>query len=261
MQTEASDTPSFRRDPWPSPQPAWQDPPWVLSGRVITAWFEAPRPVVEASLSPDLFPESDPPYRVRLRFYELEWEAQGVNRGQSLAPDRGSFREAAVGFPARAGSLEGDMSVFMWADSDTYLMWAREAFGWPLLRGEFEFAGDVWTGLELTGTSGRARVTDEWGTAAIVDAQVEAPAEPVSLAAQWVTPRRILRRAGLDGETRELQVVRPEVRRQGAQFSGVATVSFGFRDPHPLSLLDRVEATLHVVDGFELLVGGDVELV
>jgi hypothetical protein len=228
---------------------------------VLTAWFEAPQSVIEAALSPDLLPASEPPHRVRLRFYELEFEAQGANRGQSLAPDRGSFREAAVGFPARAGALDGDMSVFMWADSDTYVMWAREAFGWPLLRGEFELDGDVWTGSELEGASGRARVTDEWGTAAILAAEVEAQAAPVSLAAQWVTPRRILRRAGLDGETRELQVVRPEVTRQGAHYRGEASVSFAFRDPHPLSLLDRLEATLQVVDGFELLVGSDVELV
>ena len=143
-----------RRHPWPSPHPAWQDPPWLLAGRVVTAWFLAPWGVAEAVMSPDLLPERAEQIRVRLRFYELTFIALGNNPGQSLAPKEGRFREAVVGFPARFKERNGELSLFMWTDSDTYLMWAREAFGWPLLKGAIALTGDIWTSENLEGATG-----------------------------------------------------------------------------------------------------------
>jgi hypothetical protein len=249
-----------RRHPWPSPHPAWQDPPWLLAGRVITAWFMVPWEVAKRAMSPDLMPDPANEVRIRLRFYELTFEALGENPGQSLAPRAGRFREAVVGFPARFGERAGEVSLFMWTDSDTYLMWAREAFGWPLLRGEIQLEGSAWTSDELEGSTGRAAVETDWGTARLVDATVGQQASNGSPAAWWLTPRRLLRRGGLDGELRELLAVRPAVRKQGTRYSGVGRVAFAFREPHPLAGLGEADAELDVADGFELVVAETVEL-
>src|SRR6266508_1124642 len=168
----SEDAPGVRGDPWPSPQPSWQDPPWLMTGRVLTAWFEAPWAVLAASMSPELRPEQAAQVRIRLRFYELRFEALGRNEGQPLSPAEGRFREGAIGFPARARDVDGEASLYLWTDSDTYLMWSREAFGWPVARGEIELSGSIWTSSDLVGASGGGRLEDAWGTAAIVGATV-----------------------------------------------------------------------------------------
>ena len=40
-----TDKPLFPH-PWPAPQHLWADPPWILSGTSITAWFEVDADVV-----------------------------------------------------------------------------------------------------------------------------------------------------------------------------------------------------------------------
>jgi Acetoacetate decarboxylase (ADC) len=256
----SEDLPAIRRDPWPSPQPSWQDPPWVMTGRVLTTWFEAPWAVLAASMSPELWPKHTPRIRIRLRFYELRFRTLGRNEGQALAPAEGPFRECAVGFPARARGMDGEASLFLWTESDTYLMWAREAFGWPVARGRIELSGSIWTSSALAGTSGVARLEDAWGSAAIARAEVQERAGQGSPAALWFTPRRVLRRAGLDGDLRELLVVRPTVRAAGARYVGAASVVFDFDASHPLGGLGEAEAELELVDGFELVVGDNVEI-
>jgi hypothetical protein len=249
-----------RRHPWPSPHPAWQDPPWLLAGRVVTAWFMVPWHVAEGAMSPDLLPERTDEVRIRLRFYELTFEALGENPGQSLAPTEGNFREAVVGFPARFGELVGEVSLFMWTDSDTYLMWAREAFGWPLLRGDITLEGGMWSRDDLQGASGRAVVDTDWGSAELLEATVSDPTGSGSPAAWWLTPRRLVQRGGLDGERRELLAVRPGVRKAGERYSGSGRVAFDFREPHPLAALGGASAELELADGFELLVAETVEV-
>jgi len=252
--------PTARRDPWPSPQPSWQDPPWMMTGRVLTAWFDAPWEVLDASMSPDLWPKQAPSVRIRLRFYELRFRALARNEGQPLAPVDGRFRECAVGFPARFLDMDGEASLFLWTDSDTYLMWAREAFGWPVARGGIELSGSIWTSPELAGTSGGGKLEDAWGSAEIAGAAVRERAGQGSPSALWFTPRRVLRRAGLDDDVRELLVVRPTVRAVGARYVGVASVIFDFDESHPLGGLGEAEAEIELVDGFELVVGDDVEV-
>jgi len=249
-----------RRDPWPSPQPAWRDPPWRLSGRAVTAWFDAPWAVVERAMSPDLLPAPASSVRTRLRFYDLGFEALGPARGQPLAPSEGRFLEGAVGFPARGGGTEGESSLFLWTDSETYLMWAREAFGWPVALATIELTGDLWSDGELAGATGGGFLRDGWGTAEVGDVRVTAPAATGTPSGSWLTPRRVLHRAGMDGDTRELLVVRPVVRDAGRRWSATGRVSFDFREPHPLHLLRELDAQVEVADGFELVVGEDVEL-
>jgi hypothetical protein len=218
-----------------------------------------PWAVTEAVMSPDLLPERSEHVKVRLRFYELTFQALGNNPGQSLAPREGRFREAVVGFPARFGERSGEVSLFMWTDSDTYLMWAREAFGWPILRGKITLDGDIWTANSLEGTSGRARVETEWGSAALLDAQVGERNDSGLTAPWWLTPRRQLSRGGLDGEHRGLLAVRPAVRKAGVRFGGTGRVALDFAEPHPLAALRMSDAELDVADGFELLVAETVE--
>jgi hypothetical protein len=232
----------------------------MMTGRVLTAWFDAPWGVLEAAMSPELRPKHAPAVRIRLRFYELRFQALGRNEGQPLAPVEGRFRECAVGFPARFRDIDGEASLFLWTDSDTYLMWAREAFGWPVARGRIALSGSIWNSAELAGASGGAKLEDEWGSAEIAGATVRDRAGERSPSALWFTPRRVLRRAGLDNDLRELLVVRPTVRATGARYGGVASVLFDFDESHALAGLDEAQAEIELVDGFELVVGDDVDV-
>ena len=134
------------RDPWPSLQPDWLDPPWSMSGRAVTAWFDAPWEVVERSMSPDLLPRLAATVRGRLRFYDLEFTAAEADPARPMAARSGHIREGAVAFASSVdgGELEGEVSLFLWTDSEEYLIWGREAFGWPIRLAEFEFDGSLW---------------------------------------------------------------------------------------------------------------------
>ena len=253
--------PAGTRDPWPSPHPAWHDPPWLLGGRVVTAWFMAPWEVVEHSLSPDLLPERASEIRTRLRFYELEFEALGRHPGQPLAPTTGRFKEAVVGFPARAGELEGEASIFMWSDTPTYVMWAREAFGYPVLLADITLDGPVWTTDEILGSTGGAGVETPHGSAALRDATVSDRSSVPLTAPCWLTPRRQLTGPpGIIDEQRDLLAVWPTVRKQGDRFSGEGRVVFDFAEEHPLGPLGEHDAELDILDGFELVVAERIEI-
>ena len=250
---------SRRRDPWPSLQPAWHDPPWLLAGRVATAWFRVPWRSLASVMSPDLLPERADSVRTRLRFYDLSFSVLRRNEAQPLAPTEGRFREAAVGFQACFGTVEGEVSLFLWADSDTYVMWAREAFGWPVLHGRIDLAGTAWTATELAGTEARAQLTDSWGSASL-EASVGDRVEGGSPGVPWLTPRRVLNPAGIGGEVRELLAVSPTVRTAGVRYGGTGRVNFAFDHRHPLARFPETETELEVVDGFEIVVGDKVEL-
>ena len=131
------------RDPWPSVQPDWHDPPWVMSGRAATAWFGLPWELATELVSPDLLPEKAPTLRSRVRFYDLEFHASNVRAGRELEVRNGRFREGAFGVPVRAGDLDGETSLFLWTDSEDYLIWGREAFGWPV---RLAMWGTSWAG-------------------------------------------------------------------------------------------------------------------
>ena len=78
------------------------DPPWLMTGRSLTAWFMAPWETIEASLSPDLWPASAESTRIRLRFYDLVYTALSDDRPGVTAPRTGRFREAVRRKDARA---------------------------------------------------------------------------------------------------------------------------------------------------------------
>ena len=139
-------------DPWPSRQPNWPPPPWIMSGTVLTAWFDLPREQVARLISSSLLPSSGTLGPSRLRFYELDYHAES-----DTTPDAGgSFREAVVGLPAAYQSTVGEISAHIWSDSDTYMHWGRDMFGWPILRAPVHLNGAIWTGdihANATGTA------------------------------------------------------------------------------------------------------------
>ncbi len=257
--TAHSGSPQWR-DPWPSPEAAWLDPPWLMSGRAVTAWFPAPWDVVEKALSPDLLPEPAPFLRSRLRFYDLRFQARGSAPVHAPPPRDGRFREAVVAFPARFDELDGEVSVFLWTDSDAYMTWGREAFGWPVTLAQVALSGPLWSSVELLGLSGECRVEPGSGVAAVTEISVTGVSSSSPPSGHWLTPRRLLHAAGNEGETRELLVVRPAVKAPGKRYSATGRVRFDFPSPHLLHALAAADAEVEVADGFELLVGADVEV-
>jgi hypothetical protein len=239
---------------------AWCDPPWTITGRSITAWFPIPRAVLEASLPRHLRREDSDDW-ARLRFYDARFEARNVGEGAPFAPRTGAFREAVVAFPAAAGSLEGDATMFMWADDEPYTTWGREVYGWPILRGELMLEGSIWDSPLAAGARGSALLNAAYGTAAVTEVELGEQVELSTAGGWWITPRRRLARAGLDGELEDVVAARPEIVSPGRAYDASGAVRFGFAAGHPLHGLAPEVDHVVVVDGFELIVGGEVEIV
>jgi hypothetical protein len=248
------------RDPWPSLQPDWHDPPWLMSGRAVTAWFDAPWELVERAMSPDLLPEKASTVRGRLRFYDLAFEAINPDPARPIAARTGRIREGAVAFAAEAGGSDGEVSLFLWTDSEEYLIWGREAFGWPIRLADFTFSGPLWESAITSGAKGSSRLSDRWGTAALLDVEVGDEVSVGTPSGSWLTPRRVYQWGDIS-ETRELIAVRPVVRGAGSTYTATGHTVFEFTAPHPLHGLGEVEAEIHVADGFELLVGSDTTVI
>jgi hypothetical protein len=237
---------------WPSRFGAWPASPWVITGRQATAWFTVPDAVVARYLHPDLRPPPAPQgHQSRLRFYAME--AHGER-----------FHEAVVSLPARAGDVDGEVTVILWSDSEAYRTWAREAFGWPVLEAGFHYAGALWDDELAIGATGSSRARVREGELALRVDEPLAPAAPAAawmVRRPWLTMRRIVHRGGLGGETREVLHVRPELRRPGTRLAAQGAARFDLAPGDPLTALGEIRCEIEVLDGFELVVGDDVELV
>lgn len=249
------------QDPWPSPQVAWADPPWQLTGRVVTVWFDVPWAQVKQVMSPSLWPAEAPTVRARLRFYDVAFAALDDAATSPWVTGKGHFREAVIAFQAAAGSLDGEVSLFMWTDSDPYLMWGREVFGWPLLRGRIDLEGTLWESHALAGTQGTAALSVPGGSIALAIDDVGLETRGMRSPPRWLTPRRVLRRAGLENELRELLVVRPDVQNPGVHHTASGRVMIEFAPTHVLHGLAVGDAVYEVVDGVQLVVGSDVGVI
>jgi hypothetical protein len=181
----------------------------------VTAWCQMPCEVVEGVMSPDLLPRASPSVPARSRYYDLACEPVGEASGQLLTPRMGRCSEGVVAFTARGDRLEGEVSVFLWTDSETYLVRDREGFGWPLRLAELELSGPLSTRTTFDGVTGECRTAVQWGEASLCDVRVTGHGPTGTPSGHWLTPRRALHGAGLEGETRGLQVVRPGVKRPG----------------------------------------------
>jgi hypothetical protein len=247
------------RDPWPLPVRAWADPPWEMRGRSLTAWFEAPWTALERVLSPDLLPPRATSVRMRIRFYDLEFSALGGAPAGHSAPQSGRVREAVVAVPALAGETEGDATLFMWCDSDPYLLWGREVFGWPLARGEIRLEGDLWSRALSEGAHGDCELSVEGGRVAVVGVQVGRSLERGVPVAGWIAPRRRFEIATGE-EIRDVTITWPRVVDPGVAFAAVGEGSIEFRAPHPLAgvVVDRPD--ISIADRFVLVVGENVDV-
>jgi len=237
---------------------AWPDPPWRITGRTLTAWFPVPDSVLEGSLPWYLRPVPGEPL-ARLRFYDARFQTRSERIQHPLVSPAGAFREAVVAFPVEAGGLEGDATMFMWADDDAYRSWGREVFGWPVLPGTVELQGTLWdTPIEAL-ARGSARLTAPAGTAVIRDVTIHDRIEPTTTTGGWwLTPRRIHEHVGGVVDREEVVAARPRVIQTGVSCRATGAVEFDFAEGHPLHGLRVRPEKLVVVDGFELLVAADV---
>ncbi len=243
-----------------SAQLAWPDPPWRISGRTLTAWFAIEREVLERALPPGLRCSPTEPTWARLRFYDASFESLAEGPTHPLVPRSGTFREAVIAFPACAGGTSGDATMFMWADSEAYTTWGREIFGWPILRGQVDLEGSLW-GPEVTDSStGGARATMTAGSAAMVGAKLAGRRESGRAGGCWLTPRRTLQRAGLDGERTEVVAARPRLLDPGRAYDCHAEVRLDLDPTHPLHGLRVAAHDVSFVDGFKMIVGEQLEV-
>ena len=233
--------------------PGWPDPPWDMRGTTVTAWFVPPRPLLERVLGP-LRDGQGPDRLARVRFYDVEFA--GRSRNPSVAA-QGRFREAVVAFPARVGEIIGEVSVFMWTDSDAYLTWSRGAFGWPLRRAGFDLAGGVWDGSTDTGT-GSATFADGVITIEVTGSAPEAIPEAVPGSGTWITPRMIIPSDPSSAGRFEINAVTPRIVTAGTQRPVRAQFELSVPDGHPLHGLDPGVIRAELRTGCELVVGETV---
>lgn len=248
-------------DPWPAPDVAWGDPPWLMSGVSATAWFTTAPDAVAALVSPTFEPlQAGGGVPTRLRFYQNDFEPRDGDpafRSQMA----GQFREAVIAFKGRIAGVDGEYSAYMWTDSDRYLMWGRENFGWPLLRADTSLVGGLWQ-AEATGESSRCRIMAADFTATL-EISSDGTEEPVTgPGPNWLTPRRLLFPGADEPERRDLLVVRPEVIRSGrfTRREGQLRIDAPAGSwPASLAPLGAVE--VHALEDFEICVGHDVRTV
>jgi hypothetical protein len=233
-----------------------------MRGRRLTAWFAAPWELVESVVPIEIRTERQGTVTARLRFYDIVFEARASCARGVVVSRKGRVREAVVAFPARAGDIEGDATLFMWADSEPYVAWGREVFAWPVVWGNIELSGSVWRSGPLAGATGSATARVSAGSAAVADVVVAHEIERPAASGWWMAPRRTLHRAGLDGETNDIVVVRPRIHEPGIAYAATARISFNFERSHPLHGLGTLTPDLvDLVDGFDIVVGEDVEVI
>jgi hypothetical protein len=161
-----------------------------------------------------------------------------------------------VAFPARVDDLIGEVSAFMWTDSDTYLTWSREAFGWPLRRAGFDLAGGVWDGSADTGT-GRATFADGAITIEVAGTGPEV-LEPVPGSSTWITPRMIIPSDPSAPGQIEINAVTPRLVTAGTQRPVRVRAQLSLPAGHPLHGLDPAIVRAELRTGCELVVGETV---
>jgi hypothetical protein len=237
----------------------WPDPPWIMSGTTVTVWFEPPEFLLSALLG-DTFADHDNPGRLaRVRFYDVVFSGHGTERRDDSNLD-GSFREAVVAVPARAHDVTGEISTYMWTDSQAYLTWGREVFGWPLQAGAFELDGPLWSGAGVTG-SALARSPNGTIAVSISAAASPAPSPAEAGPVTWLTPRRLLYPAGPYRETVQITAIVPQVITAGSRLAVDATAKLSFGAGHILSSVAVQPVRSEIHRDFELLVGSTAEVI
>jgi hypothetical protein len=236
---------------WPGPFGLEAGRPWTMRGRQVTAWFSIGDDVIERHVHPDLRPSPATAHRSRARFYLLEADGE-------------RFHEVVISMPIRAAGIDGEASALLWSDSERYAAWARDGFGWAALPATFGFSGTLWaarTPLDGTGVATMRSAGRHVALEVIEPVSAGEGSEAWMTRLPWLAPRRVLHRAGLDGETREVLEIIPEMRRAGDRLAGRGRLTIDFGPDDPLTTPEAIACDLEIVDGFEITVGADVRIV
>jgi Acetoacetate decarboxylase (ADC) len=247
-------------DPWPAPTVLWADPPWIMSGTSVTAWFETSAAAVAALLSPAFEPLAGAAgVPTRLRFYQIDYEPRDGD-AEFKRRMAGSLREAVIAFKGQIAGCRGEYSAYMWTDCESYLCWGRENFGWPLVIGDIELAGRLWSDSDALGTQCQLGAH---GFTYALDLHGSTSEEmPISPGPSWLTPRRILFPGGSEPERRDVLVVRPAVLQAGRFTRRTGSIRLDApADSWISSLAPLGEVDIHVLEGFRICVGEDVSTV
>jgi len=247
-------------DPWPAPESLWADPPWVMSGSSVTAWFETDTDAVRKLLSPSFVPlvgiEGVP---TRLRFYDVSFEPQDGSP-EAKARGSGTFREAVIAFKGSIAEVNGEFSAWMWSDGDIYNAWGREVFGWPMVRAEINIGGQLFDSQDM-GQTTFSLVTKEFSLHLEVDGESTEELSP-GPSANWLTPRRVLFPGGQEAERRDLHIVRPTVLQPGLFSQHAGKLSQEGGEGSWISTLKPLgEVVVQSSRGFSICVGDVVDTV
>lgn len=247
-------------NPWPAPQHLWADPPWILSGTSITAWFEVDRDIVANLISPSFKSVcGDEGVITRLRFYDIKFEPRDGS-AEFRSKMSGAFKEAVVAFKGSFADVDGEYSAFMWTDEDTYIGWGREIFGWPLIRSEITLTGKSWDKRSSEKSHCRVKSQDFDLTLAMDDnSGVE---QAIGKGPNWLTPRRVIFPAGNEPDRHDLNVVRPTILDAGNFYVHQGEVSFGVdRGSIIEGLTPLTKPVVHRHANFKICVGDNVETI
>jgi hypothetical protein len=243
--------------PWPAPDAVWNDPPWILSGRCLTAWFETEPETVKSIVSPSFKPKIDKSGVItRVRFYNVAYEP-GSDALQSGAKS-GVFREAVIAFRGEIAGVSGEYSAFMWTDDFTYSTWGREIFGWPLQLKKISLEGEFW------GEKNKKTVSDVKGDDYRITLKLKSINREkleVGSGQVWLTPRRTLILDNDNKERSDLLLVRPKILEPGTMQSASGSLTLETKSSstlHGLQPINGVNFNLH--KNFKILVGSDVRV-
>lgn len=246
--------------PWPAPQHLWADPPWILSGTSITAWFEVDADIVSKLVSPAFKSVSgDKGVITRLRFYDINFEPRDGSPAFKSKMG-GSFKEAVVAFKGSIADVDGEFSAFMWTDDDIYIGWGREIFGWPLIRSEITLKGRSWDQTSTEDSNCRVKSKD-FDLSLVMDdgSGIE---QPVGKGANWLTPRRVIFPAGTEPDRHDLNIVRPTILDMGNFYVHKGEVQFNVDKGSIIEGLKPLTVpVIHKHANFRICVGDNVETI
>jgi hypothetical protein len=247
-------------DPWPAPDEMWAEPPWLMSGTSITAWYESDPIAVAKNVSPSFVPMvGEKGVRTRIRFYDVDFQPTTGDDAYRIKMS-GKFREAVIAFKGSISGIEGEYSAFMWTNHDGYMSWGREIFGWPLMRGSIELAGSHWG--EFPSERSISQIQGDGFHLQIIGNSSLGQEIPIRASSLWLTPRKIIFPAGEEAERRDLLIVRPKIIQAGQLFHHEGEFNFIAAEGSPIAGLGPIgDYVIHRHHGFTILVGHDVEII
>ena len=144
----------------------------------------------------------------------------------------------------------------MWSDSDTYMHWGRDVFGWPVIRAPVELEGEI--GPARSGRPRRAPPPSSSPTEAVRHLGRPRRGRPPAADARGVDHAASHLLAARKSAASFSLCARPSQYRPPREVTGDLDLSF--REPHPLADLQPTNIRIELSAGIELRVGDVVEL-